>query len=68
MQAGREFASAPLGLRLREMQNQAQMAAEQNTTVMVVPANLDAGVVRALEKVWRWVEGERSEEGGGAES
>ena len=50
VEAGRQFGTGDdgiLGLRLREMQNHAQIAAEQNTTMMIIPASLDAGVARA---------------------
>lgn len=47
VEAAKEFEKAPLGLRLREMQNYAQIAAEKNM-VMVIPANLDPGVAQAL--------------------
>ena len=53
VQAGRAYADAPLSLRLREMQDHAQMAAEKNTTMMIIPASLDSGVARALETLGR---------------
>lgn len=48
VRAGRDFEAAPLSLRLREMQNHAHTAAENNTAVMIVPASLDSGIGRAL--------------------
>ena len=65
VQAGREFQDAPLGLRLREMQNHAQIAAEQNATMMIIPASVDAGVGRALESLNRHLESGRRREGDG---
>ena len=68
VQAGRQYADAPLSLRLREMQNHAQIAAEQNTTMMIVPASLDSGVARALETLGRHLKCEEAKAGerGGA--
>ena len=53
VQAGRQYSDAPISLRLREMQNHAQIAAENNTTMMIIPATLDSGVARALETLGR---------------
>ena len=53
VQAGRQYSDTPLSLRLREMQNHAQIAAENNTTMMIIPASLDSGVARALETLSR---------------
>lgn len=47
VQAGRQYAAAPFSLRLREMQNYAQIAAEKN--MMIIPSSLDSGVAGALE-------------------
>ncbi len=65
MQAGREFDGAPLGLKVREMRNQAQIAAEKDATVMIVPAGLDVGVGRAMVGLSGILEGGRGEEGSG---
>ena len=59
MQAGKEFGSGEgiLGLRLREMQNHAQIAAEKNTTVRRAP--LLFPYFRAVsQKFGKLVEGE----------
>ena len=53
VQAGRQYSDTPLSLRLREMQNHAQIAAENNTTMMIIPATLDSGVARALQTLGR---------------
>ena len=67
-QAGRQYSDTPISLRLREMQNHAQIAAEHNTTMMIIPATLDSGVARALETLGRRLDGEvRSRECGGGE-
>ena len=65
VQAGRQYSDTPLSLRLREMQNHAQIAAESNTTMMIIPANLDSGVARALEKLGRRLDSEASSRGCG---
>ena len=58
VQAGRQYSDTPLSLRLREMQNHAQIAAESNTTMMIIPADLDSGVARALETLRRRLDSE----------
>ena len=58
VEAGRAYADAPLSLRLREMQNHAQIAAEKNTTMMIIPASLDSGVARAFETLGRQLNNE----------
>ena len=65
VQAGRRYSDTPLSLRLREMQNHAQIAAESNTTMMIIPANLDSGVARALERLGRRLGSEASSRGCG---
>ena len=68
VQAGRQYSDTPLSLRLREMQNHAQIAAENNTTMIIIPANLDSGVARALETLSRHLNTEaRSRECGDEE-
>ena len=58
VQAGHQYSDTPISLRLREMQNHAQIAAENNTTMMIIPASLDSGVARALETLSRRLDGE----------
>ena len=58
VQAGRQYSDTPISLRLREMQNHAQIAAENNTTMMIIPASLDSGVARALETLSRRLDSE----------
>ena len=50
------------------MQNHAQIAAENNTTMMIIPASLDSGVARALETLSRRLDSKvRSRECGDGE-
>ena len=68
VQAGRQYSDTPISLRLREMQNHAQIAAENNTTMMIIPASLDSGVARAFETLGRRLDDEvRSRDCDGAE-
>ena len=68
VQAGRQYSETPISLRLREMQNHAQIAAENSTTMMIIPASLDSGVARALETLSRRLNSEaRSNECGDRE-
>ena len=68
VQAGRQYSDTPLSLRLREMQNHAQIAAENNTTMMIIPATLDSGVARALQTLSQHLNSKaRSRESGDGE-
>lgn len=52
VQAGQQYTTAPLSLRLREIQNYTQIATEK-IIIIIIPSSLDHGITRALETLSR---------------